>query len=367
MSQQQPTSGQVEPAQMQAFMQHILQQMDQQHAQQLAIQQQMAQIQSAQGAAQAAPPQSHYQNSVPALEHNLARHLRRPKGFSGQEDDNPSTWCSQVDTYFQLAGILDDATRINMTGMLLEKAALLWWTQRKRNLPEHDMSWEAFKEALKTRFRPIETAKISRAKLYKLKQNSCKDLGDYTEQFQVLMENITDMAVTDQIDRYRLGLVFSLQKELVQKDFLSLAEIMSAAAKIDIMEKQVHSHLQNKGRFGGSPQTSTQYRNGYTAPRAQQSGGGAPSTSAPMELGNINNNDRVPGLSKEEFTRLRSEGKCFRCKKTGHIANRCPTVTSKPGGSFRKPHGRVNAVEETEQEGQSDNYEADESLNSQPQ
>jgi hypothetical protein len=31
----------------------------------------------------------------------------------------------------------------------------------------------------------------------------------------------------------------------------------------------------------------------------------------------------VPGVSREEFERCRREGRCLRCKQTGHVAKDC--------------------------------------------
>ena len=35
--------------------------------------------------------------------------------------------------------------------------------------------------------------------------------------------------------------------------------------------------------------------------------------------------DRIPGLKPDELKKLMKEGKCFRCKKTGHMKSECPS------------------------------------------
>ena len=174
--QQQPTSGL--SSEMQTVLNQYAAHQEQQNAQQQALhQQQMAQVQQQVQLLQQQIQQQGAQQAPPVHEHGLARHIRKPESFSGQADEDPTTWLHQIDTYFQLAGIRDGTTRISVTGMSLKKGALLWWAQVERNMPAEGMTWDAFKDAFKTRFRPVETAKIARAKLYGLKQYGLKSLA----------------------------------------------------------------------------------------------------------------------------------------------------------------------------------------------
>lgn len=339
------------------------QRMNQQQQEMMAQFQRLAQgANTAHTTAATAPPNQH--QTARELPHTLARHVHAPEPYSGMQDENLKTWLLQEDTYFQLVGVTDHATRIAQVGLHLKKAALQFWAQYE---VDHNTTWDMFKEALVLRFRPIENSKIARTKLYMLCQYGCKDVADYSEKFRALMENIPDMHVTDQVDHYRRGLVPHLQKELVQHEYDDLEKIMNAAVRVDHMEKLVHpTHGGRPFRqgFGG------QFRGGFNGQRGGTTPSSSPApTSSPMELGNINNNNnrgRVPGLSQEEFRQLRAEGKCFRCKKTGHVANRCPEF--KGGAQQRRPPGRVNAIDgETQHDNDDDSNTEGDRLNGSPQ
>ena len=40
--------------------------------------------------------------------------------------------------------------------------------------------------------------------------------------------------------------------------------------------------------------------------------------------------NRVPGLTREELSRLQSEGRCFFCKEKGHMKTACPKMNKAP-------------------------------------
>ena len=65
-------------------------------------------------------------------------------------------------------------------------------------------------------------------------------------------------------------------------------------------------------------------------------------------------------LSDEEKAKLLKEGRCFRCKKMGHLSRNCPDkkdtkgkAVDKPrsgGGQFTKPKARATVINEDEEE-----------------
>ena len=69
---------------------------------------------------------------------------------------------------------------------------------------------------------------------------------------------------------------------------------------------------------------------------------------------------KTGGLSDEEKAKLLKEGRCFRCKKVGHMSRNCPDkkntkgkAANKPrnnGGQFTKPKARATVINEDEEE-----------------
>ena len=50
--------------------------------------------------------------------------------------------------------------------------------------------------------------------------------------------------------------------------------------------------------------------------------------------GNRGANGRVPGLSASDISKLRAEGRCFRCKQKGHSKRDCPKGNGVGKASF---------------------------------
>jgi hypothetical protein len=353
-----PASGPAVASQVQAYIDRTIAHQLQTHSQHLLQQIQHMMLQQ-RAPAQGGPVEPHpipgasphaHGSGVSPVDARLVRSLR-PSDFTGHAEENPAIWALQVNTYFDLAGVASDAVRIRSTGMFLKRAALEWWAAyseaNKHDIDAGKMAWEQFLQALKDRFRPVDMARIARSKLYTLRQRDCKNLAEYNEKFQRWMEHIVDMNPADQVDRYRYGLMPSLQRELAHKDPKTLTDIMSAATRVDIVDRQVNPQFTRpRGYVPYASSPAVPHR-----PSGIATASGSSSTSTPMELGNVTQ-ERVPGLSKEDYHRLREENKCFRCRRPGHVARRCPNKSRAAGGE------RVNALEEPED---------DESLNSSPQ
>jgi hypothetical protein len=215
--------------------------------------------------------------------------------------------------------------------------------------------WSDFRAAFLHRFQPVEASKTARAILQTIRQT--RSVVEYCARFMKQMALINDMAVADQIEYFTRGLQPAVQKEVVLKAPATLDEAMHLAARYDLL-------LSSRAfRHAPSGYRSYNYQTPFQAANhrgASSYSSGASSGSVPMELGKMEGDDvephntdeasffdgqadsgaevfnamqsnygrpqnrnRVPNISKEEFTRCRHLGLCLRCKQPGHVARNC--------------------------------------------
>lgn len=270
----------------------------------------------------------------------------KPQTFNGAPRANADAWIFEMEQYFAVTNMAPD-TQTPYAVAFLRDMASTWWRSVVRQKPELlRVNWATFKEQLLTRFRPIEASKTARTMLNTLKQTGT--VSDYCNTFFRQLQLIDDMAMADQIDRFTRGLKFSIAQEVDMHDPKTLEAAMNLAQRADL-------RLRNRrfNTFGTAPYNSYSGNRYHSVTRTVDSG------PAPMELGSIeetkdgdneyqeedffeseaslnamqgdnrnsrNGNSRVPNLSKEDYQRLRREGKCFRCRQTGHVGRLCPKL-----------------------------------------
>jgi hypothetical protein len=306
------------------------------------------------------------------------RHLPKiapPHRFKGEMGVHADHWIGALEQQFEYYDreFATDAAKIRFGVAYLDQGTALRWYQ---TLPEpKPATWDAFVRALRARFRPVEASMVARVSLGRLRQGERNSVSAYTNAFQNLMAQIVEMSVTDQVFHFVAGLLPSLRVRVWEKLPQTLAEAIGYAASYE-------ATIGFAGRAGGFASSSTSGHSGFGASSSTSSSSG----SVPMDVNYIDvdeeaqagedvrletpgparpsseaallakleamehriaalmgsgsgsgskppsqkSGDRVPGLQANEIGRLLKEGRCFRCKKTGHMKSDCP---NKPRGS----------------------------------
>src|SRR5690349_9855084 len=251
-------------------------------------------------------------NAVPANPHG-PQHVvnlkpERPPTYAGGRNESLAAWIFQMERYCQLLPV-PDINRVEFAGTFLKDHAAMWWQTTYNDIE----SWRDFTDGLREQFQPVNTAKTARAQLDRLKQTS--SVRFYNTRFRELILQIPHMHEEDRVHHYINGLKPQVAALVALRQPDSLLDAQGLADTADTIQ---HHHVPYQ-TYGSRGTGQTQHRPNYQGP-------------APMEL------DAIGKLTDTERERLRKNGGCFRCRKTGHVARNC-TLTN-------RQHTRINAIEE---------------------
>jgi hypothetical protein len=322
----------------------------QQQLQQQALHQQqqfvhMQQAAVAQAAAAAAGAQ-------PAAPRQLPK-IAPPPRFKGAMGGAADTWLSALEQQFTYYVIADDASKLRLGSCNLEGDALLWYNA----LQPKPSTWDEFVELLRKRFRPVAAVLIARQRLAKHRQLPGHSVTSYTHGFQTIATVISDMSPADQVFQYTNGLLPAIASRVWERQPATLAEAIQEAASREATLGFTTRGGAGPSHFRPSASSSSgsvpmdinhvalddaEVEENEAAPRfhedpsvANQSALlakvealehrlAALSFKAPSSTPSNKSGDRVKGLKSGDIERLMKEGRCFRCKQTGHMKRDCP-------------------------------------------
>ena len=279
----------------------------------------------------------------------------KPNTFHGNNRATVDAWTFEMEQYFVVTG-MEEKDKVPFAGAFLRDMASLWWRSvcQSREVTAIPLNWQDFKQLLTKRFQPVAATKTARAILASLKQN--KSVAEYCNIFFRQMQLIDDMNPADQIERFVRGLKPPIANEVDMHDPKNLDEAMNLAQRAEIRRNNYYRPFQFKGnnqQHQGNPFSSNRFTSSYSG-------------STPMELGNteleqdqesslllesiedgyVNSiNDsrisknggikfRVPSLSKQEYDQLSKEGRCFKCRKPGHLARNCKVTNANQSKNY---------------------------------
>ena len=283
----------------------------------------------------------------------------QPSAFHGTASSNADQWLMEVERYFAVASLPDaDSRRVPFASTFLKDNASTWYASVHTEI----VSWADFKQRFLQRFRPLAASRMARAAIRNLKQRF--KVASYSAEFQKHLQHISDMSVADQIEFYISGLQSHLAMEVDRDAPKTLAAAMECAQRVELMLASRRGtstfgrsrsylpptsyHQSGTGRSEdamdlsalqealeqGRPQEETNNESSASdSPTTSsillrlaamlQRGGGRSNFGRGRGPTRGGRNTRVPNLSQEEYDKLSSEGKCFRCRQTGHLARNC--------------------------------------------
>jgi hypothetical protein len=285
------------------------------------------------------------------------------------------SWLRSVQKQFDWHGpstFPDQASKIKFATMFLDGAALEWWDSLDDQ--EDITTYEEFVQRMHDRYKPRLAGEVARQNLSQLHQTG--NVSQLCSRMLTLLTHVPTMHEDDKIFIFKRALKRDIAVKVAEKEPATLHEAMGIAVLAEQYVGPAHSSSksnnyffakQGYGNFGrGGPSSSSssttpmevnsmeaemEFNEVDQPPPAENDNSAVPHQllammqkldaqqqvmaaayqkhrGAPHRGPNVGgkpggNNNKVPGISKEEYERCRKEGLCLKCKQTGHLARDC--------------------------------------------
>jgi hypothetical protein len=271
------------------------------------------------------------QGQSPTHDSNFIKNVGKPEHFTGDYKSNPETWLTTMYEFMLLTNIPHHLF-VSFAVTYLREQARVWWSSLTNEVRIENQYWDAFTKLLLRKYRPVDQSRTSRIQLQTLKQIS--SVSSYNNVFSTIMQNIHDMSTADQLHHYLHGLKENIQIRLVTEEFDDVHTAMNAAARVDSLLYRknpiVNTNHYNNGRrnnFGTGTSVAMAVNNIDVDVEPQENEMNEESEIVGVNAAYV----RFTKLTDEQRAQCRREGRCFKCRNKGHMANTCPTSTNRNG------------------------------------
>jgi hypothetical protein len=212
--------------------------------------------------------------------------------YGGNED--PTSWILRVEQFFEFHGT-NEGEKLPLAAYHLEGDAQLWY-QLFREGDAEEVTWDALKEGLHTRYGPTLYEDFF-GDLSKLKQDG--SVRDYQIQFERLLSRVGKLSSAHQLGCFISGLKDTLRTEVQASRPSNLTAAVGLARLYEAKQQ-------------------AQQRNGLSENRRGPSMPPLPSSALTRAR-----NPQIKKLSPEELKERREKGLCFNCDEKFVPGHRC--------------------------------------------
>lgn len=234
-----------------------------------------------------------------------------PSRFNGKPEEFKE-WCFKMELALRTNEV-EQSNQVDFSVNFLEGNALLWLIASRENGTVFH-SWQELKEALANTLGPLRSAEENRLDLFSLRQEA--SLEDYIGEFCRISLHVEGIDDHSRAVLLVQGLKPHLRMETLREHPETLSEAINAARTAE------RAFGLMGGRIAGQPIHS---KSGSQTSSVRPGG---------RNLGKFSNDfgkdTRLAKLSAEERTVLMREGRCFKCRLSGHLSKDCPSRVSSP-------------------------------------
>jgi Retrotransposon gag protein len=283
--------------------------------------------------------------------------LGTPSNYNGHVGVNAQTWINSMEAYMRLCET-PESKWPGVAGSYMKDTAEEWHSAFY--LQNSGVSWEDYKAAFLSRFRPVDSNRIGRSQLMDLKMKA-SDRGSgilqYVNRFMRLVNQVNDITENEKFTYFNQGLTPELRRLLIPlTNINTVDDAISMVVRYEMLTQQDRASSDRSNYKGMNSQgVNRKVESGWNPnnkfelnmknspiPNTSNSMGGT----TPMELGSMeqsedtsNNSEELNAmrgggrgrLTSQQVEEHRKKGLCFSCHKQGHIRINCPLNQSARG------------------------------------